>query len=143
MALSYRITLMLAAEAAAWFWHVELENTGAGAGAARSHYAQDLALASYGAVRLNEFYVGQYLDHTPLSHPTRGLMTATRQNQAVDGRNPWCLIGSLRKGVSFATDALQFHGLQTRDAQMAEGAHRRSAESQRLQHRAQSGGDTR
>ena len=36
-------------------------------------YAQDLALAPYGAVRLNEFYVSQYVDHTPLSHPTRGM----------------------------------------------------------------------
>ena len=30
------------------------------------------------------------------------------------GRHPWCVIGSLGQGVSFATDALQFHGLATR-----------------------------
>jgi cellobiose phosphorylase len=77
-------------------------------------YAQDVALAPYGAVRLNEFYVSQYVDHTPLSHAERGIVVASRQNQAVDGRNPWCVMGSLRRGESFATDALQFHGLATR-----------------------------
>ena len=35
-------------------------------------YAQDLALADYGAVRMNEYYVSQYVDHTPLAHPARG-----------------------------------------------------------------------
>ena len=60
------------------------------------------------AVRMNEYYVSQYLDHTPLSDPQRGILIASRQNQAADGRNPWCLIGSLRRAVSFATDALRF-----------------------------------
>ena len=36
-------------------------------------YAQDLALAPYGAVRLNEYYVSQYVDHTPLEHAERGM----------------------------------------------------------------------
>ncbi len=130
---SYRITLTLAKDSPTWFWHVELENSGASSVQLDLTYAQDLALASYGAVRLNEFYVSQYLDHTPLNHPTRGLMTATRQNQAVDGRYPWCLIGSLRKGVSFATDALQFHGLKTRDAQTPVGL-TSDLPGQRLQH---------
>ena len=33
-------------------------------------YAQDLALAPDGAVRLNEYYVSQYLDHTDSVTPT-------------------------------------------------------------------------
>ncbi|MFX5476645.1 hypothetical protein ABTD55_22255, partial [Acinetobacter baumannii] len=70
-------------------------------------YAQDVALAAYGAIRLNEFYVSQYIDHSPLHLPDRGCMIASRQNQAMDGRHPWCLIGSVRRGESFATDALQ------------------------------------
>jgi len=51
-----RITasLMLAASAAAWFWHVALENTGNVAATVDLIYAQDVALAHYGAVRLNE-----------------------------------------------------------------------------------------
>ena len=111
----YLIQLTLAATAPAWFWRVKLENHGATAQVMDLTYAQDLALASYGGVRLNEFYVSQYLDHSALSHPTRGYVVASRQNLAVDGRNPWSLIGSLRKGASYATDALQFYGLAHRN----------------------------
>lgn len=110
----YAISLVLAQGAPAWFWHVRLENGGVTTQQLDLTYAQDLALAPYGAVRMNEFYVSQYLDHTPLTHSERGLLIASRQNQAIEGRHPWSLIGSLRSGASFATDALQLHGLATR-----------------------------
>jgi 1,2-beta-oligoglucan phosphorylase len=112
--INYSVALVLAQSAKAWFWHVRLESTAASAQEVDLTYAQDIALAAYGAIRLNEYYVSQYLDHTPLRHPEYGDMVATRQNLAVDGRYPWCLIGSLRNGRSFATDAKQFHGLATR-----------------------------
>ena len=112
--IDYSIALVLAQSAKAWFWHVRLENMAASAQEVDLTYAQDIALAAYGAIRLNEYYVSQYLDHTPLRHAKYGYMVATRQNLAVDGRNPWCLIGSLRNGRSFATDAKQFHGLASR-----------------------------
>lgn len=108
------LSLVLAESAPAWFWHVELENTGRDAETLDLVYVQDLALAHYGAVRLNEYYVSQYVDHSPLSHPGQGIVLASRQNQSMGGRNPWCVIGSLGQGVSFATDALQVHGLATR-----------------------------
>ena len=114
LGIDYSIALVLAQKATAWFWHVKLENTSCVAQELDLTYAQDLALAPYGAVRLNEFYVSQYVDHTPLSHAERGTHIASRQNQAADGRHPWSLIGSLRKAVSFATDAMQFHGLASR-----------------------------
>src|SRR5262249_50912434 len=106
--------LVLAQSSPAWFWHVRLENTGPTPQILDLTYAQDVALASYGAIRLNEFYVSQYIDHTPLQLPGHGVVIASRQNQAADGKHPWCLIGSLREAVSFGTDALQFHGLATR-----------------------------
>ncbi len=112
--IAYRIALVLARDAPAWFWQVELHNETATPLRVDLTYAQDLALASYFAVRLNEYYVSQYLDHTALRHPERGFAIATRQNQAVEGRFPWSLIGSLREGVGYATDALQFHGLAAR-----------------------------
>jgi 1,2-beta-oligoglucan phosphorylase len=114
--IEYDITLALAAEAPVWFWHVRLTNRASEAREVDLTYAQDIALAPYGAVRMNEYYVSQYVDHTPLSNPERGILIASRQNQAADGRNPWCMIGSLRKAVSFATDALDFHGLASRAA---------------------------
>lgn len=110
----YTVTLRLSSDAPAWFWHLGLENTSGSAQQVDVIYAQDVALAPYGTVRMNEFYVSQYVDHTPLSHPTHGHVVASRQNLAAGGCNPWCVIGSLRSGKSFATDALQVHGLATR-----------------------------
>lgn len=110
----FSVSLVLAESAPAWFWHVALENTGDAEVTLDLIHVQDLALAHYSAVRLNEYYVSQYVDHTPLSHVERGFVLASRQNQSMGGRNPWCVIGSLGQGMSFATDALQVHGLATR-----------------------------
>jgi cellobiose phosphorylase len=131
--INYSVVLALAAGAPAWFWHVHLENASATAQELDLTYAQDVALASYGAIRLNEYYVSQYLDHTPLRHPQQGFMVATRQNQAVDGRFPWCLVGSLREGHSFATDAKQFHELTARAGEPPNGL-TGDLPSRRLQH---------
>lgn len=112
--LHYRIALVLSADSPAWFWHVSIENTGRRAQDLDLILAQDIALAPYAAVRINEFYVSQYVDHTALVHGTRGVVVASRQNQRVDGRCPWSIIGSLRRGSAFATDALQFYALAAR-----------------------------
>jgi 1,2-beta-oligoglucan phosphorylase len=113
----YSIVLTLATDAPAWFWQVRLENTGPEACELDLIYAQDLALAPYGMVRTNEYYVSQYVDHTPLSHATHGYVIASRQNLAVEGRHPWCLIGSLRRAVSFGTDARSRDELSSRRLQ--------------------------
>ena len=112
--LRYRVALRLSASAPAWFWHVRVENAGADAVRVDLLLLQDLALAPYAAVRLNEYYVSQYIDHTPLVHAERGTVLASRQNQAVGTRHPWCVIGSLNRCVAYATDALQVHGLASR-----------------------------
>ncbi|MGH8231182.1 MAG: GH36-type glycosyl hydrolase domain-containing protein [Steroidobacteraceae bacterium] len=119
--IDYTITLALAQDAPAWFWHVTLHNTTRQTQQLDLTYAQDLALAPYGAVRLNEYYVSQYLDHTPLRHPERGWVIASRQNQACDARHPWSLIGSLRQADEFATDALELHGLASRAGETPRG----------------------
>ena len=115
------VSLVLTASDPAWFLHMDLENIGDVAATLDLIYAQDLALAHYGAVRLNEYYVSQYLDHTLLSHPKRGVVLASRQNQSMGGRHPWCMIGALGQGVRCATDALQVYGLATRAGRVAEG----------------------
>jgi cellobiose phosphorylase len=112
--IAFRIRLVLSESAKAWFWHVELENTGAGPLSCDLILTQDLALAHYGAVRLNEYYVSQYIDHAPLHHPQVGVAVASRQNQAMGGNFPWTVIGSLGRAISYSTDALQFHGLDAR-----------------------------
>lgn len=112
--LIFRLRLVLAESAAAWFWHVELENTGTSTITCDIIHTQDVGLAHYGAIRLNEYYVSQYVDHTPLEHPRQGCAVASRQNQSMGGKCPWTMIGSLGRGVAYATDALQIHGLATR-----------------------------
>jgi len=131
--LRYRVALRLSAAEPAWFWHVRVENAGADAVRFDLLYLQDLALAPYAAVRLNEYYVSQYLDHTPLVHTERGTVLASRQNQAVGTRHPWCVIGSLNRCVAHATDALQVHGLASR-AGLPEPGLMQGLPAKRLQH---------
>jgi cellobiose phosphorylase len=110
----YRLALALADAAPAWFWHVALENATDAPLTVDLVYVQDLALSSYAAIRLNECYVSHYVDHSPLAHVERGWAIASRQNLATGARHPWTLIGSLRRGVAFATDALDVYGLAAR-----------------------------
>ncbi|HET9063213.1 MAG TPA: hypothetical protein VFO62_08000, partial [Candidatus Binatia bacterium] len=107
----YRVALRLARSEPAWFWHVALRNLGPRPLRVDVVYVQDFSLAHYGAVRNNEYYVSQYVDFTPLEHPTRGHVLALRQNLPMGGRHPWAIVGSLDRAAGFATDAGQLAGL--------------------------------
>lgn len=113
-AVHYQLELVLAEHTPAWFWHVQLHNTGPVPLRLDLVYLQDVALAPWSAIRLNEAYVSQYLDHRPLQHAQQGCVIATRQGAPVQGRVPWLLSGSLGRAVAFATDALQVAGLALR-----------------------------
>ncbi|MDP1901369.1 MAG: hypothetical protein Q8K96_13090 [Rubrivivax sp.] len=119
--LRVQLHLRLAAGAPVWFWHVQLENSRSEALTVDLVLVQDLGLAAYGAIRVNEYYVSHYIDHVPLTHGERGAMLAARQNQAVAGRHPWALMGSLRRGARCATDALQVLGLALREGSLPQG----------------------
>ncbi|MCP5534393.1 MAG: hypothetical protein H7A48_14580 [Akkermansiaceae bacterium] len=106
----YQVRLVLMDEAPAWRWEVKLENRSSSPVRAALTLVQDIGIADYGAIRLNEYFVSQYIDHTPLDHPEHGVLVASRQNQPMGGKHPWVLTGSLGRGVSFATDALQIIG---------------------------------
>jgi 1,2-beta-oligoglucan phosphorylase len=110
----FHLSLVLARSARAWYWHVALENTGRDAQTVDLVHAQDVALAPYATLRLNEYYVSQYVDHTPLQHASRGVALAVRQNLTVAGRHPWLVTASLRRAESFCTDALQLYDLAAR-----------------------------
>ena len=112
--LRLRLALRLAADAPAWFWHLRVDNLGSAVRTIELLHVQDLGLSAYGAIRTNEYYVSHYIDLCPLQHREQGHVVAARQNQAVDGRHPWALIGSLRRGASYATDALQVLGVAAR-----------------------------
>ena len=68
--------LVLADEAAAWCWHVTVRNASQTEQTVDLVHAQDVGLTTYGAVRTNEYYVSQYLDHAPLRH-ARGPVSYT------------------------------------------------------------------
>ncbi len=89
----------------------------------------DFALAPYGAVRTNEYYVSQYLDLSVITDPDFGNAVAVRQNMPGD-RQPWAVLGSLDRGTGWATDALQLRTL--RDGRPVLDVSR--LPSQRLQH---------
>jgi cellobiose phosphorylase len=130
----FQVTLRIAQSAPAWFWHVALENVGDTVMTVDLIHAQDLALADYGAVRQNEYYVSQYLDHTPLAHPDRGAVLAVRQNLSVGGRHPWAVLGSLGCATRFATDALQFQGVGGRGGDAPVGLYSDDLPGTRQQH---------
>lgn len=113
--LALHLSLRLADDSAAWYWHLRVHNTGSQAATVDLIHAQDLGLAARGAIRTNEYYVSQYVDLSPLEHPSRGWMVAARQNQAHAGRtHPWALVGSLGRAAAYATDALQLMGTAAR-----------------------------
>ena len=135
--LRLRLELVLAASAPAWFWHLAIDHLGsAGSGPPCMLdlvYLQDVGLAPWDALRLNEAYVSQYLDQQPIAQPAHGWLLATRQNQPVGGRIPWMVSGSLGEAVAYATDALQLVGPSRRDGLQADCLPPRLP-SQRLQH---------
>jgi cellobiose phosphorylase len=133
-ALRFALRLVLADSAPAWFWHVAIENAGEGSEVVDLVHAQDLALADYAAVRLNEYYVSQYVDYTPLDHPERGTVLAVRQNLAMGGRHPWLALGALGRAAGFATDALQLHGLASRAGEEPAALAAEALPGRRLQH---------
>ena len=111
----YTLSLTMAKGEPAWFWHVHVANRGTSPLTVDLVYAQDIGLAPYAMARLNEYYISQYVDHSPLQHEARGWVIASRQNLSSGGRNPWSLIGSLRRSVGFATDALQVVNALSKD----------------------------
>jgi len=130
----FQISLVLASSARAWFWHVAIENIGLARQTVDLIHAQGLALAHYGAVRLNEYYVSHYIDYAPLVHPERGTALAVRQNLAMSGLHPWALMGSLGRCVSFATDALQLYAMGSRSGDGPALLRSKMLPGRRLQH---------
>ncbi len=132
--LAYTAAFRLGRGEPAWSWRVELANLSGASVEVDVVHAQDVALAPHDVVRTNELYVAQYLDVTALEHPRAGTVVAVRQNLPQGGRFPWLLLGSLRRGVAFSTDALQLHGLAARAGRFGVALEQRSLPSVRLQH---------
>ncbi len=69
---------------------------------------QDLGLADTGALKNNEAYVCQYLDHKIAEHPIAGKVILSRNN--LHHRHPLAISGCLQGARSASTDGYQFFG---------------------------------
>jgi len=131
--LEYTVTFRLAAAMTAWYWHVSVKSLRSVMAEIDVIYAQDLALAPYGAVRACEYYVSQYLDLTPVPTSSVGTALAVRQNMP-GTTAPWALIGALSEGVGWGTDALQLVGRAHHAGARPAGLFANDLPSARLQH---------
>jgi cellobiose phosphorylase len=107
--LRYRVVFRLADRSAAeatWHWDVELTNTTGEPVTADVVLTHDPALAPLANVRINEYYVSQYLDITPVATAGHGTAVAVRQNMPGE-RVPWLMVGTVGTGTGWSTDALQ------------------------------------
>lgn len=108
---------------AVWFWDVLLEGY---AEKADVIYGQDIGLAAEAAVRSNEAYLSQYIDHAVFQDETKGWVVCSRQNQPQSGAFPYLQQGSLTKAAGFSTDGFQFFGLSYKETDRPESLYRES-----------------
>ncbi|WP_042221529.1 GH36-type glycosyl hydrolase domain-containing protein [Oceanobacillus manasiensis] len=113
--IAYTVTFQLATDNM-WFWNVELDGNGE---LVDLVYGQDLGLADKAAVRSNESYMSQYMDHKVFENQN-GYTIATRQNQPMQSGFPFIQQGALGKTVGYSTDGFQFFGKSYRKTNKAE-----------------------
>ncbi|GGF59286.1 hypothetical protein GCM10010912_00580 [Paenibacillus albidus] len=100
-----------------WFWDVLLKGEGEEVDLV---YGQDVGIADIGAVRSNEAYLSQYIDHAVFEDSTNGYVVCSRQNQPQGGRFPYLQQGSLTGAAGFSTDGFQFFGLSYKETNQPE-----------------------
>ncbi len=130
--LGYRLTLALAADEPGWSWHLDVTNLGEEPVRVDSVCVHDPALAPAGAVDNNQYYVSQYLDVSPIETAEHGVALGVRQNMP-GTKVPWVVVGSLGRGVGWATDVLQLVE-RTTDGVVWSGLDRTTLPSTRRQH---------
>ncbi|MDN6835354.1 MAG: cellobiose phosphorylase [Lactococcus lactis] len=89
-----------------WFWTVKLKGYDQ---TVDIIYGQDIGNATKAAVRSNEAYISQYVDHHVSQHDGE-IVISSRQNQPQNGNFPLIEQGSLQALRSFSTDGYQFFG---------------------------------
>lgn len=105
--LGYKVTLTLT-QKDIWFWDVAICGHDVDVDLI---YGQDLGLANNGAVRNNEAYMSQYIDHAVFEDERKGYVVCSRQNQPQGEAFPYLQQGALTKAVAYSTDGFQFYGL--------------------------------
>ena len=73
------------------------------------------------AVRTNEAYMSQYIDHNAFNDAEKGYIVCSRQNQPMSGGSfPYIQQGSFTKSVGYSTDGYQFFGLSYKASDIPE-----------------------
>ncbi|MBI0579842.1 cellobiose phosphorylase [Neobacillus cucumis] len=109
--IEYQVIFSLT-EQGIWFWDVTLNGQNADVDVI---YAQDLGIAEKGAVRTNEAFLSQYIDHKVFDHNQKGFIVCSRQNQPQQGMFPYLQQGALTKATGYSTDGFQFFGLSYKE----------------------------
>jgi len=114
--LQYEVTFHLS-ESDIWFWEVQVTGHDAEVDIV---YGQDLGLADKGAVRSNEAYISQYIDHAVFANGDKGYVVCSRQNMPQQGAFPYLQQGGLTPVAGFSTDGFQFFGLSYKETNVPE-----------------------
>ncbi|OOC63831.1 GH36-type glycosyl hydrolase domain-containing protein [Paenibacillus ihbetae] len=107
----YEVSFVLQPEGI-WFWDVQTRGQGQ---VIDIIYGQDVGIADIGAVRSNEAYLSQYIDHRVFEHSEQGYVVCSRQNQPQGGAFPYLQQGSLTGASAYSTDGFQFFGLSYKE----------------------------
>ncbi|KKO54676.1 GH36-type glycosyl hydrolase domain-containing protein [Paenibacillus sp. DMB20] len=98
-----------------WFWDIKARGNGV---VMDIVYGQDLGVADIGAVRSNEAYLSQYIDHSVFQAQEKGYVVCSRQNQPQGGFFPYLQQGALTGAAGYSTDGFQFFGLSYKATNM-------------------------
>ncbi|HLG26517.1 MAG TPA: cellobiose phosphorylase, partial [Paenisporosarcina sp.] len=114
-----------------WFWEVNLDGNQL---EVDLMYGQDVGLAHPNALRSNEAYTAQYLDHALFEDNSTGFTVCTRQNQQQGDDYPYLQQGSLGKNVGYSTDGFQFFGLSYKETDIPEALTKSSLANETYQY---------
>ncbi|WP_175987689.1 GH36-type glycosyl hydrolase domain-containing protein [Bacillus sp. Marseille-Q1617] len=108
---SYEVVFTLT-DKGIWFWDITVDGKDVEVDLI---YGQDLGLADKGAVRSNEAYMSQYIDHRVFESEEKGYVVCSRQNQPQSSGFPYLQQGALGKAAGYSTDGFQFFGLSYKE----------------------------
>ncbi|TXK81014.1 GH36-type glycosyl hydrolase domain-containing protein [Paenibacillus sp. N3.4] len=114
--IGYQVVFRLTANGV-WFWDVHVEGRNKTIDIV---YGQDLGIADQGAVRSNEAYLSQYIDHATFEDEQQGFVVCSRQNMPQSGKFPYLQQGAMTKAIGYSTDGFQFFGLSYKETDIPE-----------------------
>lgn len=113
-----------------WFWEINLNANGKRVDII---YTQDIGLATNGALKSNEAYISQYVDHKVIESET-SYTVCSRQNQPQEEKFPFLQQGSLQGVSSFSTDGFQFFGKTFKETNEPEALRKKKLENKNYQY---------